>query len=984
MKKTILIIFLLLYAVFLNAQHPTFIHLSEKDGLPDVEFYDVLEDANGFIWLAADKGLYRYDGKEFKRYTNDTKKRSSVFGLMEDDKGRIWCTNISGQYFYIQNDKLITFFDLGDRLKGQLGDFLVTPNFLIINGLGVLYKIDLESKKIQTLVKTLDLEGAYLSNKEFYFFDKNDIVKMNFNGVVEEKLHSDFLERVSKKRNLVKKSIQKIGDRFFITSNEIRHQNNKSSNFFLFDIHKQYIKEIALPEVMLTKKIVRTKVFENELWFLTEKGIHRCELKGEKIYYKGVLFSDEYVTGVIKDKNRNYWVSTHKNGVFVIPNIHVQQYELSLRTDNVSFIEKIDEEKLFFGTSEGEIGTFNTITNKQDASYQLIDRKIQYLLYNKGYNEMYISFSIGGYVLDFDSGNYQKVYSFGNAKGMAKIDDDRIIYASYGSANIIKRVKEGNQITFRNKNIGKKRCYTAHYQKETDKYYVAYVDNLKLQQEGAPDILIQYQEKPIYAVSITETANNIVWVSTHTQGIYGIVDGKVVINYKKEDGLISNEVSILKADGNDLWISTDKGIQLLDTENKTFQTLTKRDGILSYDISRILIQANKVFFASNKGLFSIDKEKVFNRRTKSNLYFTSVEINEQTVPLQDEYELEYNQNAIKFLFNANGFQSKEHVQYKTRLLGFNEKWVTLDRGIDLVKYNSLPIGDYTFQVKATSYSSEEDSLIAQIQFKIKSPFWKKAWFIISAIALLLSLIIIYYRTILKKREKEKNVQLKNLAKERELVFLKLENLRSQMNPHFIFNALNSIQEYIILNKKNLASDYLGKFADLIRIYLNHSNKGIIYLQEELDCLERYLELEELRFEDKLEYKLSIDTAVDVENIMIPTMLIQPYVENALKHGLLHKKDNRKLSITLKSSTEEYIVCIIEDNGIGRGKASEIKARKEKTHQSLGIQVTQDRLNLLNYGKEKPIGVTIEDLFEEKTQKPKGTRVVIAIPISNLT
>lgn len=277
-----------------------------------------------------------------------------------------------------------------------------------------------------------------------------------------------------------------------------------------------------------------------------------------------------------------------------------------------------------------------------------------------------------------------------------------------------------------------------------------------------------------------------------------------------------------------------------------------------------------------------------------------------------------------------------------------------------------------------------ESEVKSIQIAIKSPFWKRSWFVLLVIFTMVSVVVLYYRNLLKKRDQQKNKELEKIAQERELVFLKLENLRSQMNPHFIFNALNSIQEYIILNKKNLASDYLGKFADLIRTYLNHSNKGVISLQEEIDCMKMYLELEELRFEDKLNYTFHIDKTFDPEAILIPTMLIQPYVENALKHGLLHKKDNRELRITLEAAPKnDTIVCCIEDNGVGRVKALEIKEKRDKIHKSFGTQATQDRLDLLNHGKEHQIGVAIEDLYDKNTQAAAGTKVTITIPITKI-
>jgi sensor histidine kinase YesM len=290
----------------------------------------------------------------------------------------------------------------------------------------------------------------------------------------------------------------------------------------------------------------------------------------------------------------------------------------------------------------------------------------------------------------------------------------------------------------------------------------------------------------------------------------------------------------------------------------------------------------------------------------------------------------------------------------------------------------LPYGDFTFQVQPILETENQENTIQEIKISIQKPFWKTLWFIICTIITVFGATIFYYRSKIKREEKQRKIEVDRLSLDNELIALKLENLRSQMNPHFIFNALNSIQEYIVLNQKKLASEYLGKFADLIRAYLNHSAKGSITLQEEIDCLAMYLELEKLRFEDKLHYQINMDSNLESDQLNIPTMLIQPYVENALKHGLLHRKTNRilKIDFTLNKKTNT-IKCLIVDNGVGREKAESYKVRSGKNHKSFATKATQDRLALLNYGKEKRVGVMITDLYEE--EKPTGTQVVITIP-----
>ena len=283
----------------------------------------------------------------------------------------------------------------------------------------------------------------------------------------------------------------------------------------------------------------------------------------------------------------------------------------------------------------------------------------------------------------------------------------------------------------------------------------------------------------------------------------------------------------------------------------------------------------------------------------------------------------------------------------------------------------------------TKYETEKIELakeIAEAKSKQNKNYLIGA--IVIAALILLSSLFFFGRMRARKKAELITMELretqKRLALEKQYRESELKALKSQVNPHFIFNALNSIQEYIILNKKNEASDYLGKFADLIRTYLSHSDTGVISLQEEIESLRMYLDLESLRFEDTLSYEMHISGMLNKETTHIPTMLIQPYVENALKHGLLHKKENRKLIVSFANSEGNNIQCIIEDNGVGRKKAKEFQENRPALHKSFAAKATEERLNLLNYGKDKKIGVEILDLYDENNLAI-GTKVLLSIP-----
>jgi LytS/YehU family sensor histidine kinase len=208
-------------------------------------------------------------------------------------------------------------------------------------------------------------------------------------------------------------------------------------------------------------------------------------------------------------------------------------------------------------------------------------------------------------------------------------------------------------------------------------------------------------------------------------------------------------------------------------------------------------------------------------------------------------------------------------------------------------------------------------------------------------------------------------------------------LRAQMNPHFIFNSLNSIQHFITIREKEEALNYLSKFSKLIRRILENSRENTVSISNELQLLELYIQLEQLRFTNKFDYHIVVDKNLDTENTEIPPLLIQPYIENAILHGLINKNGKGDLWLSLEKNNG-LLICKIEDNGIGRARSLEIEQRKVSRHKSLGIKVTDERISTLSTLLDYKMEVVIEDLYEpnhaaEETSRPAGTRVTISIP-----
>jgi sensor histidine kinase YesM len=232
------------------------------------------------------------------------------------------------------------------------------------------------------------------------------------------------------------------------------------------------------------------------------------------------------------------------------------------------------------------------------------------------------------------------------------------------------------------------------------------------------------------------------------------------------------------------------------------------------------------------------------------------------------------------------------------------------------------------------------------------------------------------------REKSERA-LKDAEHEKQINDAALSSLRSQMNPHFIFNALNTIQSYVYANDKKSASNYLGKFSELIRKILDSSSKERITLQEEIDLLQLYIDIEKARFGDTLCATIEVDSSIDTEDALIPPMLIQPYVENAIKHGLLHKQGDKELNIRIqKTATDEYVQITVDDNGVGRHKSTELN-RKRVNHNSFATNANEKRFNLIRNLWGNRARVQIIDK-QNSDGLSAGTKVIITIPVKILS
>ena len=231
-----------------------------------------------------------------------------------------------------------------------------------------------------------------------------------------------------------------------------------------------------------------------------------------------------------------------------------------------------------------------------------------------------------------------------------------------------------------------------------------------------------------------------------------------------------------------------------------------------------------------------------------------------------------------------------------------------------------------------------------------------------------------------RAEEEKRItEIELLQTKQKQAEIEMRALRAQMNPHFIFNSLNSINKYILKSDHVNASRYLTRFAKLIRLILDNSNSKEVTLSDELEALKLYIEMESLRFTNKFVYQITVDENVSIDTLQVPPLIIQPYVENAIWHGLLHKETGGMLSIAVKTTNDNMLQCTIEDNGIGRARASELKSKSATANKSLGMKLTEERITMLNQYASLNASIHIIDL-ENSTGEATGTKVILTIPV----
>ena len=450
--------------------------------------------------------------------------------------------------------------------------------------------------------------------------------------------------------------------------------------------------------------------------------------------------------------------------------------------------------------------------------------------------------------------------------------------------------------------------------------------------------------------------------------------------FTTRQGLPHNDMAALMMVGDTLWLSTSQGLASMDIHRFRVTVFDETDGTSPSEFESASVardSTGRLYFGAMRGLVYAHPNQIRQNHYVPPVYLTSFRVNAQELlrnPLAapPKLELRHTQNQFTFEMAALNYDNPADNQFAYKLEEFDGEW-NQNSNRSFASYTNVPPGDYVLHVIASNNDGVWNRIGYRLPITILAPFWQTWWFRLTA---LFTLMMLTGYTVRWREKQSANQQREKSELRERIAASEMKALRSQMNPHFLYNSLNAIRLFVLKNDSDNADKYLVKFARLMRLILDNSRQEWVTLTSELEQLTLYLELEQLRFDNLFQFSITTDPALPLETTTIPPMIIQPYIENAILHGMAHKQSTGCIRVNIEHKAD-HLNCTVDDNGVGRERAQMLK-NQSSTHQSVGLRVTEDRLQLIGQRSGQAAGVTIIDNYDDR-QQATGTRVVIQLP-----
>lgn len=963
--RIISILYVLLTFLYVRAvaQHPFFYSVNDDNGLPSNEVYDLDQDDFGYIWIGCNAGLYRYDGIRFDRHSNSRQNAVAISSLSFTKNKKLFCQNFFGQIFTVSDDSLSIFADVKENVRTHPEYTIDKKNNIWIGMPNGILKINEDGSReylFKDSLVVLEMESS--QNGDIYVIgQRGNVWKISESGSKQYSKIKISTPELSFANNMF--AFRKQKDRLFLLASK-----NVGHSHMICEIKDTEIRTIAkLDGSSFAEYIYTVAYINNTIWVGTSSGAY---LLNENGTIKGRLFPKDKISDIFQDREGMLWFSTLQSGIFVIPHLELNVLNTTnseLSDNNITALRSIGRDFLLAGTYTGDICKFTPNT----GSLIKLPKKANELYRNVTtiipYNENTILAGRGVFsVIDLKK-NTEDRYPSSYIRDMAMVEDSIVIASTLSIGSItdlpvlIKEKKYTQRII---KPASGKRV---SYDTAGNTLWVTLNEGLAYQTDEK-FIPFLINGRPLFCNTLYSDKNGL-WAGTVADGVYNISERKPKLHLTTENGIRGNNIKCITSYNDTLYIATDECINIRMPDG-SFVYIKHADGINAKEINAISVDGENIYIGTLRGLFYMPVSTDFRNNIKPNITISSVITDGVKHSSSEKIRLNYNNKDILINFSAVALKSRGRFQYRYRILGSKDNWETQPANINYVRLNHLPAGNFTFEIMAVNEDDVRSS-VATVTFQIAAPFWQKWWFYLAIVGIAVLLVALLFLARINRIKKKAEIR-------NQLTNSQLTALKAQMNPHFMYNTLNSIQDLVLQNDIKNSNYYLSRYSSLMRKILDTSESNEIELAEEADTLKLYLELEQLRFGSDFTFDIEIDSSVDPHNTHIPSMIIQPFVENAIKHGLLHKKGKKVLSIAFK--TENGVLnCYITDNGIGRDRSAEIKKRSPQHHRSFATRATEKRLLLINDNREKKIILTITDLQENGMAS--GTSVLLQIPLT---
>ncbi|MEZ4799821.1 MAG: histidine kinase [Flavobacteriales bacterium] len=927
----------------LNAQQMLFFEKDRDQGLPSNEIFDLATHSSGLMYVSFDKGLFEFNGNSFKKIPFKNYKSNSVTSVCFDAEGTTWCRNFSNQIFYMKNDSMFPLPIETEILGGEnIIDLKSNKKFVYCITESKLIQIDPITKKIESLLVHPNLFSFDISESEA-FLSSADGKSLITKDLAKTQITTDKKSRVTTFN----------GDFYtaHVEDNSIKIRRRYQNNL------NDFSRIPCEPNTIL----LNFQHSSNYLFAATNNGIFIIERDGT---YQ-ILPIKHRVSDAAEDREGGIWIATLDNGL-----IHIPSTEIVLEIPN-PLDQQFNDITL---TNEGYVAC----TNKGNVIY--FDRNFHLqkeLNPGNGSNLGFIKFDAKtGAVFTttgtIDQHNAFQSYYFG--KDVA-FTPNNIIYGThaglyvknitslppYFNAQKIEHIITENGTFY---SIRKQRVRKIQ-ELNPNELLVAFSDGLYYYSASGSKEILDENGQPIFATSLFQI-NNYTWITTTNNGLIGLNGLNIDFHYTEKNGLSSNlTLDAIFNENNELYVITGTGIDRLNPLTGYIYSLSDNLGISHLNFYKLLQVDETIIAVSNKGIISIP-QKIEKNRPLPIIHLNGL-YNKKHTWFNHNSQLSYDNNNVTLKWNLYSFTNANATTIQARILPINEEWVRIPAGQNEFIINNLIPGKYTFEIQVPF----ENSTLKKFNFEILTPWWHLWWIRLLEVFSILFIIYFVFKKIVNYYRKKQEVKA-------QLIQSQLTALHAQMNPHFLYNVLNSLQGMIYSKRINEAGNFVSFFSEHLRNILKVSDQQEISLKSEIEGLKTYLQLEKFRFETGFNYKIIKHPDLQ-DHLQIPSMIIQPFVENALKHGLLNKQGEKQIQVEFTLNNPNEILVTIQDNGIGRKASAEINEKRKDKPDSFATHAIYNRIELINKVRSQKVKCDIIDLSDEK-QNATGTKVELTIPI----